>query len=97
MIKYICNYIAKEVIFMPQLAIYVDDNLSKKLNKAIRASGQSRSKWVADLIKSKLEDEWPEGFFELASSWEGEETPEEIMANIRKGLEQTEEREDLTL
>lgn len=82
---------------MPQLAIYVDDNLSKKLNKAIRASGQSRSKWVADLIKSKLEDEWPEGFFELAGSWEGEETPEEIMANIRKGLEQTEEREDLTL
>lgn len=82
---------------MPQVAIYVDENLSKKLNKATRASGQSRSKWVADLIKSKLEDEWPEGFFELAGSWEGEETPEEIMANIRKGLEQTEEREDLTL
>ena len=82
---------------MPQLAIYVDDNLSKKLNKVIRASGQSRSKWVTDLIKSKLEDEWPESFFELAGSWEGEETPEEIMANIRKGLEQTEEREDLTL
>ena len=80
---------------MPQLAIYIDDNLSKKLNKAIKVSGKSRSKWVADLIKAKLEDEWPEDFFELAGSWVGEETPEEIMATIRKGLKQTEKREDL--
>jgi hypothetical protein len=86
----------KEVIVMPQLAIYVDDDLSNKLNKAIRMSGKSRSKWVADLIKAKLKDEWPEGFFELAGSWEGDETPEEIMAKIRKGLEQTERRVDLS-
>lgn len=81
---------------MPQLAIYIDDNLSKKLNKAIKVSGKSRSKWVSDLIKAKLEDEWPEDFFELAGSWVGEETPEEIMATIRKGLDQTEKREDLS-
>ena len=82
---------------MPQLAIYIDDNLSKKLIKAVEASGKSRSKWIADLIQTKLEDEWPEDFFELAGSWEGEETPEEIMANIRKGLKKTEKREDLSL
>jgi metal-responsive CopG/Arc/MetJ family transcriptional regulator len=45
---------------MPQLAIYVDDNLSKKLKKAIKASGKSRSKWVSDLIKAKLDNDWPE-------------------------------------
>ena len=73
---------------MPQLAIYIDDELSEKLNKAIKASGKSRSKWVADLIASTLRDEWPEDFFELAGSWEGEETPEEIMANIRRGFEE---------
>ena len=82
---------------MPQLAIYIDDDLSKKLNKATKASGKSRSKWVADLIKAKLEDEWPQGFLELAGSWQGEETPKQIMANIRKGSEQAEEREDLSL
>jgi hypothetical protein len=81
---------------MPQLAIYIDDNLSEKLNKVIKVSGKSRSKWVADLIKAKLKDEWPEDFFELAGSWEGEETPEEIMASIRKGLERTEKREELS-
>jgi hypothetical protein len=81
---------------MPQLAIYIDDKLSKKLNKAIKVSGKSRSKWVADLIEAKLQDEWPEDFFELAGSWEGGETPEEIMATIRKGLDQAERREDLS-
>jgi len=81
---------------MPQLAIYIDDKLSKKLNKAIKVSGKSRSKWVADLIEAKLQDEWPEDFFELAGSWEGGETPEEIMATIRKGLEQAEKREELS-
>ena len=81
---------------MPQLAIYIDDKLSKKLNKAIKVSGKSRSKWVADLIEAKLQDEWPEDFFELAGSWEGEETPEEIMATIRKDLDQAERREDLS-
>lgn len=81
---------------MPQLAIYIDDELAEKLDKAIRASRKSRSKWVADLIRAKLEDEWPEDFFELAGSWEDEETPQEILAKIRKGFEQTDKREDLS-
>jgi len=81
---------------MPQLAIYINDKLSKKLDKTIKVSGKSRSKWVTDLIEAKLRDEWPEDFFELAGSWEGEETPEEIMVTIRKGLDQAERREDLS-
>jgi hypothetical protein len=81
---------------MPQLAIYIDDKLSKKMNKAIKISGKSRSKWVADVIKAKLADEWPQDFFDLAGSWEGEETPEEILATIRRGVGQAEEREGLS-
>jgi hypothetical protein len=51
-------------------------------DEVIKISEKSRSKWVADLIKAKLKDEWPEDFFKLAGSWEGEETPEEIMSTI---------------
>jgi hypothetical protein len=51
-------------------------------DEVINISEKSRSKWVADLIKAKLKDEWPEDFFKLAGSWEEEETPEEIMATI---------------
>jgi len=81
---------------MPQVAIYMDDNLSRKLDKIIRASGKSRSKWITDLIRAKLQDDWPENFFQLAGSWEGGETPEEIMAIIREGLANMEKREDLS-
>jgi hypothetical protein len=56
-------------------------------DEVIKISGKSRSKWVADLIKAKLKDEWLEDFFKLAGSWEEEETPEEIMDTIgSKGL-----------
>jgi hypothetical protein len=81
---------------MPQLAIYIDNELSKELKKAIKASGKSRSKWVTDLIKAKLNNNWPEGFFKLAGSWKGEKTTDQIIATIRKNLDQTERREDLS-
>ncbi len=80
---------------MPQLAIYLDEDIAKKLDRAVKKSGKSRSKWVADLIKAKLEDDWPEDFFDLAGAWEGPESPEEILISIRKGIELFETREDL--
>ena len=80
---------------MSQLAIYIDDQLSKRLDKAVKASGKSKSKWVADAIKRSLQDRWPEGFFDLAGGWEDDGGPEEIMDRIRKGMEEPEERESL--
>ncbi len=81
---------------MPQVAIYIDGTLSEKLDKVTKASGKSRSKWVADVITERLENEWPQDFFELAGSWEDEKTPDRIMAEIRKGSEQLQNREELT-
>jgi len=72
---------------MPQVAIYIDETLSKKLDEVSKASGKSKSKWVADVITKRLENEWPQGFFELAGSWEDDKTPEQIMVEIRKGSE----------
>lgn len=81
---------------MPQVAIYIDDALAKRLDAAAKASGKSRSKWVADVITEKLVNDWPEDFFELAGSWEGEETTDRIMAEIRKGMGKLEKREGLS-
>ena len=80
---------------MSQLAIYIDDQLAKKLDKAVKASGKSKSKWVAGAIKRTLQDEWPEGFFNLAGSWEDEFGPEEIMNRIRTGMDKPDGREKL--
>jgi predicted transcriptional regulator len=49
---------------MAQLAIYIDDDLARCLDKAVKASGKSKSKWVAEAIRNSLQDKWPDGFFD---------------------------------
>jgi len=80
---------------MAQLAIYIDDELAKRLNEVARASGKSKSRWVAEAIENSLKDQWPENFFALAGKWEDDVGPDEIMIRIRKGMEKAETREKL--
>jgi hypothetical protein len=80
---------------MAQIAIYIDDQLAKRLDEAVMASGQSKSKWVAQAIQRCLTDQWPEGFFELAGSWKDDVGPDEIMARIRKASEAADIRDKL--
>ena len=83
------------VSIMAQMAIYIEDKLAERLDKAVKASGKSKSKWVADAIEYVLQDQWPEGFFDLAGQWEDDVEPAEIMKRIRKGTEESEARENL--
>jgi hypothetical protein len=80
---------------MAQLAVYIDDNLSKKLEKATKSSGKSKSKWIAEAIERSLDDQWPQGFFSLAGSWKDDDGPEEILRRIRKDTGTFEKREEL--
>jgi hypothetical protein len=80
---------------MAQMAIYIDNQLAERLEKAVKASGKSKSKWVAGAIRRSLQDEWPEGFFELAGKWEDDVGPEEILDRIRKGIGVHDQRESL--
>jgi predicted DNA-binding protein len=85
----------KEVKKMTQLAIYIDDQLSKRLDKAVKASGKSKSKWVSEAIKMALQDHWPESFFNLAGSWDDDVGPDEIMGRIRRGMDKSDRRDKL--
>ncbi len=80
---------------MAQLAIYLEDRLAKRLEKAVKASGQSKSRWVAEAIKRSLQDHWPDGFFDLAGRWQDDKSPDEIIKEIREGMEKPEDRERL--
>ena len=60
------------VVSMAQLAIYIDDQLAERLDKAVTAAGKSKSKWVAEAIKHSLQDQWPDGFLENAGNRVGE-------------------------
>jgi len=42
-----------------------------------------------------LQDQWPEGFFELAGSWEDDAGPDEILKGIRRGMEEIDSREEI--
>ncbi len=80
---------------MTQLAIYIEDQLSERLEKAVKASGKSKSKWISDVIKTVLKDQWPEDFFDLAGSWKDDRDPDEIIKEIREGSDRFEQREEI--
>ena len=81
---------------MTQLAIYIDDNLAERLEKVVTASGKSKSRWISDVIKSALQDQWPDGFFELAGSWIDNAGQDKIIKQIRQGMDQFDNREELS-
>jgi len=63
---------------MGQVTIYLDDELEKRMTANAKAMKLSKSKWIADVIREKLVDEWPANVRELAGSWEDFPTLDEI-------------------
>jgi hypothetical protein len=68
---YMC--IQREGGRMPQLHLYVPDEVAETAKARARAAGKSLSSYLADLVVQEVAGEWPEGFFEeIAGGWKGE-------------------------
>lgn len=80
---------------MTQLAVYIENTLSERLDKAVKASGKSKSKWISDAIKTALKDQWSEDFFDLAGSWQDDRGPDGIIKEIREVYDAFEAREEI--
>jgi len=76
---------------MGQITIYLDAETEKRLTKAIKSGGISRSRWIADLIKEKVATSWPKNVAALAGAWSDMPTVDEI----RKGFGKDVKREPL--
>ena len=76
---------------MGQVTIYLDNELESKIQQLTKSMHISKSKWVADLIKEKIADEWPESVKNLAGAWTDLPSAEEI----REGLGEDIKREGL--
>jgi predicted transcriptional regulator len=63
---------------MGQVTIYLDKNIEQKMNIAAQAANLSKSKWIAQLIQQKLNDEWPQSVVALAGAWQDFPDIEEI-------------------
>lgn len=54
---------------MAQITLYIDKELEAKLKVAAKAANLSQSRWVANLIADKLDNEWPASVTALAGAW----------------------------
>lgn len=58
---------------MPQLHLYVMDDLAEALRRRAEAEGKTVSRYLADLVRRDLGGGWPEGWFEtVVGGWQGE-------------------------
>jgi hypothetical protein len=74
---------------MPQLHLYVPDEVAETAKARAKAAGKSLSSYLADLVVNEVAGEWPEGFFEeVAGGWRGEplERPKQARAERRDRL-----------
>ena len=51
---------------MSQITLYLDDEVQALIEQRAKASGLSKSRWVAQLITRHAVDEWPQACLELA-------------------------------
>ncbi len=57
---------------MPQLHLYVSEDLAEKIREQAEASGSSVSGYLAKLVRREVPQGWPEGFFErVVGGWQG--------------------------
>jgi len=66
---------------MGQVTIYLDKQTEELMRIAAKSSGVSQSKWIANVIREKANNEWPTEIISLAGAWADFPTADEI----RKG------------
>ena len=55
---------------MPQLHLYVSNDLAKRIQQEAQAADMSVSRYLANLVKREVVTDWPERFFEeVVGGW----------------------------
>jgi hypothetical protein len=67
---------------MGQVTIYIDDDTEKKMAMAAKSMHVSKSKWITELIKKEVANEWPQAVAELAGAWDAFPSLEEIRTGV---------------
>jgi len=70
---------------MGQITIYIDKDTENKMDRMVKASGVSKSKWVTELIREKTANSWPHSVVQLAGAWKDLPEAEDIRKN--RGLD----------
>lgn len=54
---------------MGQVTIYLDSESEKRMKQAAKAAGVPMSRWLAELVREKTRNEWPEAVRKVAGTW----------------------------
>jgi hypothetical protein len=76
------GYHKKGGSFMGQITIYLDTETEKKMHKMIKKKGVSKSRWIAELIREKTSNTWPESIIKLSGAWKDFPNAEDIRKNL---------------
>ncbi len=57
---------------MAQLHFYIPDAVADKIKLKADHAHLSVSKYLAELVKREVANQWPENYFEKLGTWEGE-------------------------
>jgi hypothetical protein len=71
---------------MSQITLYLDDATQALVEQAARANGVSKSRWVADLIRTYAAHDWPQDCLALAGRFADfplrEDAPAQQVADV---------------
>ncbi|MFL7838890.1 MAG: CopG family transcriptional regulator [Candidatus Promineifilaceae bacterium] len=71
---------------MAQITIYLDEETAGMMRAFVKSKGISQSKWIVELIRERLQSEWPEHIIELAGAWEDFPTAEQIRHDMGQDI-----------
>ncbi len=54
---------------MSQVTIYMDEETEARTRAAARAAGVSLSRWIAEVLRSRVASAWPADVAALEGSW----------------------------
>ena len=63
---------------MGQVTIYLEQDIESKMSSAAKALNISKSKFIANLIKEKVANEWSNSVKDMAGSWQDFPSLDEI-------------------
>ena len=82
---------------MPQLHLYLPKEIADEVRRRAEKTGSSVSGYLAEIVRSRVADEWPAGFFEeVVGRWTGGtlERPRQPLPEARNRIEGTGSRRD---
>jgi predicted transcriptional regulator len=65
---------------MSQITLYLDDATQALVDRAAKANGLSKSRWVAEIIRKYVDHEWPQDCLALAGRFSDFPLPEDAPA-----------------